>query len=180
MVSDYESNDYWILHKSNFTLAHMPNTCLYLQKTFTFTDAAKKMNYVTSGAKTVLTGKIVAVVSNYTIGHSKLHFKYYDCVKHPKHPPLDDDKSGWYYSMCKDIITTSVTKTHAKWCKPLQLFGKVLINRRVQRLFDNERWFIGKIVKYDANSTLGYHIVYEDGDEEDISQSEVLKGLLCN
>ena len=51
-----------------------------------------------------------------------------------------------------------------------------LINSKVRKIFDDEI-YVGKVQKYDSD-TKWYKIVYEDGDEEEMTEDEVRHYLI--
>jgi len=48
--------------------------------------------------------------------------------------------------------------------------GGAYVGRRIATFWDDEQaWYVGTVVRFDARSTFEYHVQYDDGDEEGIS-----------
>ena len=56
-------------------------------------------------------------------------------------------------------------------------FTEIGIGKKVRKKFDDDKWYNGKVVSIDTQEgdtqTLLYHVLYEDGDEEDLTGKEL-------
>lgn len=111
--------------------------------------------------------------------------------------PFSSTRSGWQHcSIARGtFVVSSGTFVHPTWtCLPwfvskrtcsevsrrgwdvcahavaMADTGGAYVGRRIATFWDDEQaWYVGTVVRFDARSTFEYHVQYDDGDEEGIS-----------
>ena len=125
------------------------------------------------------TGRVMSVVVQRT-DKSVLCFKFYDCDKYRVVPAPHSDK--WRYMPCttlmSDLTPSLFTKLVPVYGQEVALGGFALVNRRVVKYFpSHRRWFEGIVRTYSPDMSAPYFILYDDGDKEDMTATEVLRWL---
>lgn len=174
----------WVTKYTKFLVGDLGSSATFLGRKFTFTsncfDRSLPSPYISMSQMTAFrTGKIVAVVFHKN-DPSTLCFKFFDCDT-LRRPPCSGSPD-WFYMPCQNFMSADVSVLCIAllpvFGQEVALAGHALVNRRVVKYFSlYKKWFEGHVFSYSEGREAPYLVLYNDGDKEEMSVTEVVKCL---
>ena len=162
-TTDTEQDRDWITRRRFFRVPEYGSACLFVTRTFKLLSSDNQWN--------VHRGKVVGIASRRD-DMKTIYFKFYDTDKY-RTPPSNNN--AYKYALCSSFMTRDAKKAVIEWEGKKEINGNGLVGRKVRRQFIS-RWYVGKVTKYDSSRKL-YKIVYEDDDEEEVTEKVLLQIL---